>query len=147
MKHFIDGDFMREAIFEAKKARDSGDYAIGAVLVKEGKIIERGANAIIKNCDPTNHVEIVAIRNACSFVGSRHLEEAVLYTTHEPCPMCAGAAIMAKLDGIVYGAKKEDMFGYSTRADSGNRFWRTNKVSAYDIIVGVILNYLYSDPC
>ncbi len=133
MPHLVNERYMHEAIKEAKKAKDLGDYAIGAVIVRDEEIIGRGANNIIESCDPTGHAEIVAIRDACEKEGSRHLEGAVLYSTAEPCPMCAGAAVMAKLDGIVYGSTREDMDSYGLNSNSSIRSWRINGLSCYDV--------------
>jgi tRNA(adenine34) deaminase len=81
--------FMHLAIEEAQKAKANGDYAIGAVIVKNGSVLAKGTNRVKLDNDPTHHAEIVAIREATKQLNSRHLEESVLYTTHEPCPMCA----------------------------------------------------------
>lgn len=134
--HFINPKYMCEAIVEAKKARDNGDYAIGAVIVYGGDIVGRGANNIIKSNDPTEHAEMRAIRMACHCMMSRHIEGAVLYTTHEPCPMCIGAAIMAKLTGIVYGARRETMEKYGRDLFDSDRSWRTNRVTCKQIAQG-----------
>ena len=113
--------FMEEAIGLAREAYLSGDYAIGAVVVQDNQIIARGANRIKIDSDPTQHAEIVAIREAAMQFNSRHLENCVLYTTHEPCLMCAAAAVWARMAGIVSGARLEDMIDY--RAVNGNGDW------------------------
>ena len=101
--------FMRLAIAEAKKARNLGDYSIGAVVVKDNKVIAVSGNRVKLDCDPTQHAEISAIRRACAQAGSRHIPGTVLYTTAEPCPMCASAAIWARMRGIVSGSTIDDM--------------------------------------
>lgn len=100
--------FMVEAIALAKKSVASGDYALGAVVVLNNVIIGRGTTNLKHENDPTVHAEIVAIRDACQKLGTRFLKDAVLYTTHEPCPMCASAAIWARMRGIVFGATLQD---------------------------------------
>jgi tRNA(Arg) A34 adenosine deaminase TadA len=105
--------FMEKAIGEAKEAAKTGGYPIGAVIVKDGKIISTGRSMAFTNHDPTWHAEVDAIRNACSKLGNMYLEGCVLYTTHEPCAMCSSAAVWAKLKGIIYGASIEDMMEFS----------------------------------
>lgn len=95
--------YMQEAIQEARKALTSNDIPIGAIVVLDDKIIGRGYNQREANCDPSAHAEIIALRDAGKTIGRWHLAKATLYVTHEPCPMCAGAAIMARIDRIVYG--------------------------------------------
>ncbi len=124
---------MLAAIEQAEIAKERGDYAIGAVVVREGQIISRGINKVRTDSDPTNHAEIVAIREATSRIKNRHLEGCVLYTTHEPCSMCTTASVYAKLDGIVYGANMEDMRDYATTHPRGNFVWRTLDIKANDI--------------
>ena len=119
--------FMKAAIDEAIQAKESGDYAVGAVIVKDNKIIIRAGNRIKNDQDPTHHAEIVAIRKASQLLGTRHLEECVLYTTHAPCPMCASAAIWARMKGIVSGAKMCDMIDY--RKSNGNQDWSWRTIS------------------
>ena len=84
---------MQAAIEEAVKARKSGDYAIGAVIVKDGEIIARSPNRTKTDQDPTQHAELSVIREATKVIGHRHLHECIMYTTHEPCPMCSAAAV------------------------------------------------------
>lgn len=123
-------EFMDAAIKEAEKSRNGKDYSIGAIIVKENKIIARGGNRVKIDHDPTSHAEIIAIREASKTISNRHLNGCVLYTTHEPCPMCAAAAVWAKLDGIVFGARMEDMVDYKLKNGNDNWSWRTITVSA-----------------
>src|SRR3990167_1574891 len=97
-----DRKFMREAIRIARESRKLGDYAIGAVMVKDGQIIARAGNRIRTELDPSSHTEIVAIRMSCRDLGSRYLQGCTLFSTHAPCPMCLGACVWAKIDRIVY---------------------------------------------
>ena len=99
--------FMAEAIVEAKKAIPSGDVPVGAVIVKDEKIIGRGYNMREKNASATAHAEVIAIEDACKTIDSARLNGAVMYVTLEPCPMCAGAIAQARLDKVVFGAYDE----------------------------------------
>lgn len=96
--------FMGEALKEAQKAFDMDEVPVGAVIVKDGSIIARAHNTREMSQDATAHAEILAIRKACEAVGSWRLIGCSLYVTLEPCPMCAGAIILARLDRVVFGA-------------------------------------------
>ena len=95
--------FMEAALGEAQAACDEGEVPVGAVVVRDGRIIGRGHNRVESTQDPTAHAEILAIGAACQTVKSWRLEEAILYVTLEPCHMCAGAIVLARLPMIVYG--------------------------------------------
>jgi tRNA(adenine34) deaminase len=95
---------MREAIAEARAAADAGEVPIGAVAVIGGTIVARGQNRVLRDCDPTAHAEIVAMRAAAQAVSNYRLLDCELYVTLEPCSMCAGAMIHARLGRLVYGA-------------------------------------------
>jgi len=125
--------FMEMAIDEAIKAKKSGDYAIGAIVVKSRKIIAKGGNRIKLDIDPTQHAEIVAIRRASKLLQKRHLKGCTLYTTHEPCPMCASAIVWAKMDGVVFGSTLKDMSDYKIKNGNDNLSWRTIDVSTKEI--------------
>lgn len=99
-----DEAWMSEALRLAQRAGDEGEVPIGAVVVTEGQIIGRGWNRNIGLNDPSAHAEIMAMREAGSAIGNYRLTGCSLYVTLEPCPMCAGAMIHARLDRIVYGA-------------------------------------------
>ncbi|XP_023762064.1 tRNA(adenine(34)) deaminase, chloroplastic [Lactuca sativa] len=96
--------FMREALLEAKKAADVWEVPVGAVLVHNGKIIARGYNLVEKLHDSTAHAEMICIREASKILGSWRLSDTTLYVTLEPCPMCAGAILQARIDTLVWGA-------------------------------------------
>ena len=100
----IDQGFIREALQEAKKAAAVGEVPIGAIIVYEGEIIARGYNQREQNGDPTAHAELVAIRAAAEIKKHWRLAGTTLYTTLEPCPMCAGAMVQARIERLVYGA-------------------------------------------
>ena len=95
---------MQQALALAREAEDLGEVPIGAVLVKEGKVIGRGMNRTITDCDPTAHAEIVALRNAASNIGNHRLVNTQMYVTLEPCTMCAGALIHARVANLIFGA-------------------------------------------
>ena len=95
--------WMREAIAEAQLAQEVGEVPVGAVVVHEGKIIGRGHNAREGSQDPTMHAEIIAIRHAAKALGSWRLIDTTLYVTLEPCPMCAGALVNARVPRVVWG--------------------------------------------
>lgn len=99
-----DTHFMRIALDEALKALERGDVPIGAVAVRNGEIIGRGYNARERDQDPTAHAEMIAIREAAQVVGHWRLEGVTLYCTLEPCAMCAGAMVLARLPRLVYAA-------------------------------------------
>ncbi|MGA9068713.1 MAG: tRNA adenosine(34) deaminase TadA [Terracidiphilus sp.] len=99
-----DLDFMQAALTEARMAAELGEVPIGAVIVREGEIIARGQNRVLRSLDPTAHAEIVTMRAAAAFVGNYRLLGCTLYVTLEPCAMCAGAMIHARLARLVYAA-------------------------------------------
>jgi tRNA(adenine34) deaminase len=99
-----DLEAMREALSEARKANAAGEVPIGAVMVSRGELIARGQNSMIRTSDPTAHAEIVALRQAARTFGNYRLNGTTLYVTLEPCAMCAGAMIHARLDRLVYAA-------------------------------------------
>ena len=99
-----DEKFMGAALEEARQAGELGEVPIGAVIVKGGQIIASGHNLREAGQSATAHAELLAIEKACEAVGSWRLEECTLYVTLEPCPMCAGAIIQARIPRVVYGA-------------------------------------------
>jgi len=98
-------NYMKLALKEAQKASKIDEVPIGAIIVKDGKIISRAHNLREKNQISTAHAEVLAINKACKKLNTWRLEGCVLYVTLEPCSMCAGASILSRVDGIVYGAK------------------------------------------
>jgi tRNA(adenine34) deaminase len=99
-----DLEAMREALAEARKANAAGEVPIGAVIVCRGEMIARGQNSVIRTSDPTAHAEIVALRQAARTFGNYRLNGCSLFVTLEPCAMCAGAMVHARLDRLVYAA-------------------------------------------
>ena len=99
-----DAGFMRAALAEAGKAAARGEVPVGAVVVRQGRIVARGANRPITSSDPTAHAEIVALRKAAKKSGNYRLPDCELYVTIEPCAMCLGAIVQARVRRLVYGA-------------------------------------------
>jgi tRNA(adenine34) deaminase len=98
--------FMRRALQWAQRAAVAGEVPVGAVLVRDGEVLGEGANAPIERRDPTAHAEIVALRAAALRVGNYRLPGTTLYVTIEPCTMCAGALIHARVDTLVFAARE-----------------------------------------
>jgi tRNA(adenine34) deaminase len=97
-----DSDFMQAALAQARLAAEGGEVPIGAVVVREGAIVASGQNRVLRDLDPTAHAEIVALRAAGAAIGNYRLNGCTLYVTLEPCSMCAGAMIHARLDRLVF---------------------------------------------
>lgn len=104
MKSNIDEKYMRIALKEAQNAVILDEVPVGAVIVKDGKILAKAHNLREKSNDPTSHAEINAIRKACKKLNSWRLEGATIYVTIEPCSMCAGTLLQCRIGRIVYGA-------------------------------------------
>ena len=99
-----DLDFMRLALAQATAAAQAGEVPVGAVIVQDGKVIATGRNAPIAEHDPTAHAEIIAVRAAAKLLGNYRLPDCTLYVTLEPCAMCSGAMLHARLKRVVFGA-------------------------------------------
>ena len=99
-------EFMRAALAEADRARQAGEVPVGAVVVSDGRIVGRGFNQPISSADPTAHAEIVALRDAARAAGNYRLTGVTLYVTVEPCLMCAGALVHARVATLVFGARE-----------------------------------------
>ena len=99
-----DQAFMREAIGEARVAGEAGEVPVGAVVVMGGEVVARGVNRTLSDNDPSAHAEVIAIRAAAGEAGNPRLNGATLYVTLEPCPMCVGALVQARIDRLVFGA-------------------------------------------
>jgi tRNA(adenine34) deaminase len=96
--------WMEEALREAQRAQANGEVPVGAVLVRDGRILGRGSNRNLQDNDPTAHAEVVALREAGRAIANHRLAGCTIYVTIEPCAMCAGAMVLARLDRLVYGA-------------------------------------------
>ncbi len=104
---------MRMALEEARASAEAGEVPIGAVIVKGDEVLARGGNRTIRDNDPTAHAEIVVLREAARRLGNYRLAETTLYVTVEPCAMCAGAIVQARVPRVVYGA--DDLKGGAYR--------------------------------
>ncbi len=98
-----DIEFMRQALHEARAVAQAGEVPVGAVLVSDGRAVASAGNQTIRDCDPTAHAEIVVLRAAAKMLGNYRLTGTTLYVTVEPCAMCAGALLQARIDRLVYG--------------------------------------------
>ena len=103
--------YMREALKLAAKAFEAGEVPVGAVVVQGDKVIARAHNQVEQLKDATAHAEMIAITQAASALGDWRLQECTLYVTKEPCPMCAGAAVLSRVQRIVFGVKDDKMGG------------------------------------
>ncbi len=104
--HEVHEHWMRQALMLAQQAADAGEVPVGAIVVQDDEIIGRGFNQPIRACDPTAHAEIVALRSASQFRNNYRLPDTTLYVTIEPCTMCLGAMIHARVDRLVFGARE-----------------------------------------
>ena len=103
MQH--DNDYMRIALEEAQKAFDKDEVPVGAVLVHEGHVLARAHNSPITMNDPSAHAEMLVLRQAAEIIGNYRLVDAELFVTLEPCVMCAGAILQARLARVIFGAR------------------------------------------
>jgi len=122
-------NFMNQAFLLAKKAESHGDVPIGAVIVKDGKIIARGENRVQKSKNPTLHAEIVAINKACKKLNTKFLDGCDIYVTLEPCSMCATAISFARIQNIYFAATDEKGGGITSNAkvfENDKHLWKPN---------------------
>ena len=126
--------FMEIAISEAQKAGKRGDYAIGAVVVKNNEIIASGGNRVKTKNDSTRHIEMEVIQYAKGITKDRYLEGYELYTTFEPCFMCLGACWWVGIRDIYYGATQEDMRKYHEEYGTENLKYRPSPVPTQELI-------------
>jgi tRNA(adenine34) deaminase len=101
----MDDSYMWEALALAREAQAAGEVPVGAVVVVDGAIVGRGRNTSVASSDPTAHAEMLALRQAAAAMGNYRLEQAAVYVTLEPCPMCAGALVAARVKLLVFGAR------------------------------------------
>jgi tRNA(adenine34) deaminase len=109
-----DQRWMKQAMREAERAYDAGEVPIGAIVVRRGEVVGRGHNQVERLKDPTAHAEMIALTAACETIGDKFLGDCTLYVTLEPCPMCAGATVLARLKRLVFAAFDEKAGAAST---------------------------------
>ncbi len=102
-----DSELMLLALSEARGAAEAGDVPVGALLVRDGAVITRSGNRTLRDQDPTAHAEVLVIRDAAAQLNRWRLDDCTLYVTLEPCAMCAGAIVLARLRKVVFGAWDE----------------------------------------
>ena len=127
--------FMREALALAKRAAEAGEVPVGAVLVKDGAVVGRGYNQPVSGKDPTAHAEMVALRDAAERIGNYRLGGCELYVTLEPCAMCAGAIINARVSRMVFGAADPKSGACGSVVD----LFAENRLNHHATIVGGVM--------
>jgi tRNA(adenine34) deaminase len=127
--------WMREALALAREAELAGEVPVGAVAVLAGKIIGRGRNSPIAQCDPTAHAEMLALREAAVATGNYRLEGLTLYATLEPCAMCAGALVAARVERLVFGTRDLRFGGVRSKFRIADSELLNHRV---DIVEGVL---------
>src|SRR6202049_2910288 len=124
--------FMQLALAEAKRARDRGDYAIGAVITQlignREVVIASAGNRVKTSGSSIKHVELETLKYVSSGYG-RYLPDFILYSTHEPCPMCAGAGVWSRIGAVVYGVSQEDIAAYGRKRGTEDYKWRACLIS------------------
>jgi len=122
---------MLTAIEEAQRGAREGEVPVGALILKENRVIGVGHNLPIAMSDPTAHAEIVALRDACAYLGDYRLDGADLYVTLEPCVMCVGALINARIDRVYYGARDEKAGALGSVYDIGRDGRLNHRIEVY----------------
>lgn len=127
---------MREALRLARQAAAGGEVPVGAVVAMGGAIVGRGRNASIARQDPTAHAEILALREAAERVGNYRLEGATLYSTLEPCVMCAGALVTARVGTLVFGARDLRFGGVRSKFQIADSDLLNHRVAVVEGVLG-----------
>jgi tRNA(adenine34) deaminase len=127
--------FMREALRLARLAEQEGEVPVGAVVVRDAAILGRGYNSPISRADPTAHAEILALREAAAFTRNYRIENATLYVTLEPCAMCAGAIVAARIRRLVFGTRDLRFGGVRSKFRIADSDLLSHRV---DIVEGVL---------
>jgi tRNA(adenine34) deaminase len=122
-----DDRYMREALAEGRLAAQHGDVPIGAAIVREGTVVARAGNRREVDADPTAHAEILAIRDAARVLGRWRLSDCALYVSVEPCAMCAGAAVLARVALVVFGAPDEKAGAVRSVAELLDATWMNHR--------------------
>ena len=126
---------MREALALAKRAAEAGEVPVGAVVVKDGAVVGRGYNRPVSGKDPTAHAEVMALRDAAERIGNYRLGECALYVTLEPCAMCAGAIMHARVSRVVFGAADPKSGACGSVVD----LFAENRLNHHATIVGGVM--------
>jgi tRNA(adenine34) deaminase len=122
-----DDRFMRDALEEARRAGEHGDVPIGAAIVRDGAVVARAGNRREIDADPTAHAEVIAIREAARALGRWRLSDCALYVTVEPCAMCAGAAVLARIALVVFGTPDEKAGAVRSNAELLDATWTNHR--------------------
>ena len=128
--------FMREALELARRAESNGEVPVGAVVVADGSIIGQGFNSPISRTDPTAHAEILALREAAGRLKNYRLEAATLYVTLEPCVMCAGALVNARIKRLVFGARDLRFGGVRSKFQLADSELLNHRVGVVEGVLG-----------
>jgi tRNA(adenine34) deaminase len=128
--------YMQEALHQARRAQAQGEVPIGAVVVIAGEIYGRGSNSPVRINDPTAHAEILALRQAAKKLGNYRLENATLYATLEPCAMCAGALVAARVRTLVFGARDLRFGGVRSKFRIADSDLLNHKVEIVEGVLG-----------
>jgi tRNA(adenine34) deaminase len=128
---------MSAALALAREAESAGEVPVGAVVVIDGRVVGRGRNSPIARHDPTAHAEILALREAASALGNYRLEGATLYATLEPCVMCAGALVAARVSRLVFGARDLRFGGVRSKFRLADADVLNHKVEIVEGVLGV----------
>jgi tRNA(adenine34) deaminase len=131
----IDERHMREALELARNGADTGEVPVGAIVVLDGEVVGRGANSPIARSDPTAHAEILALREASLRLGNYRLENADIYCTLEPCVMCAGAMVHARVRRLIFGARDLRFGGVRSKFQVADSDVLNHRV---DVVEGVL---------
>jgi tRNA(adenine34) deaminase len=132
-----DEQFMREALRLAQQAGESGEVPVGAVVVRNGEIAGRGWNSPIARNDPTAHAEILALREAAARLANYRLEDATLYCTLEPCVMCAGALVAARVQRLVFGGRDLRFGGIRSKFQAADSDLLNHRVQIVEGVLAV----------
>lgn len=136
---------MREALAEARLAQAAGDVPVGAVVVYNGRIIGRGHNRREADQDPTAHAEVLALRQAAATLGSWRLSGATLYCTLEPCCMCAGALVNARVDTVVFGVRDDKTGAAGSVYDLVRSPWLNHRLKVVPGVMAAEIKALMRD--
>lgn len=142
MEYSNHAEFMQIAIDQARLSLKKGCGPVGCIVVKNGEVIASGHNEEALRCDPTAHAEIVVIQKACQVVSSKYLDGCVLYSTLQLCAMCTVACIWARVECIVYGARREDVPAryFSEKSISVNELVHDSTQPFIELVPGILVD-------